>query len=489
VKKTIKNYCLNATQSKLGELYEIAKRYVSVKNNIFQRYGSLSGLQYLSYPRQIRDEWVKTRHADKFNMQARYWKQALEEAFSNIQSNWSNGFNKIRHSLHRNQSFSKDEKHYAFYLLKATDLLYKAVALESFTIPDKFQNMKIIRRDKIHKYLKNRLRKYTGNKPYQFKNRSFQIDHNMYNIYKDVKGRLWIGIMGLTPRKRIMLQMSSSVEPVGNLRIVLKDKNIEIHNAVKVAVKETMMGELKAVDKGFTTVITSSSGKKYGEGFSEILKTESNRFSEKNKNRNKLRSLSDKYEKRGDIVKAEVIKKNNLGRKKYFYQKQINLNEIKRIINLSLNQFIKEERPAVLVTEDLTFTNWNRKLSKKVKRYFSSWLKGYLQEQIDYKTLLNGIQQVVVNPAYGSQVCHLCRRFGVRRGDKFYCEIHGVLDADHNAALNYLARMSDTEINIYTPYRKVKDILRERLRLSNQDSRYSVINITGQSESERAEYV
>ena len=448
MKKTIKNYCLNATQSKLDELYEIAKRYVSVKNNIFQRYGSLSGLQHLSYPRQIRDEWVKTRHADKFNMQARYWKQALEEAFSNIQSNWSNGFNKIRHSLHRNQSFSKDEKHYAFYLLKATDMLYKAVALESFTIPDKFQNMKI-RRDKIHKYLKNRLRKYTGNKPYQFKNRSFQIDHNMYNIYKDVKGRLWIGIMGLTPRKRIMLQMSSSVEPVGNLRIVLKDKNIEIHNAVKIAVKETI----------------------------------------KNKNRNKLRSLSDKYEKRGDIVKAEVIKKNNLGRKKYFYQKQINLNEIKRIINLSLNQFIKEERPAVLVTEDLTFTNWNRKLSKKVKRYFSSWLKGYLQEQIDYKTLLNGIQQVVVNPAYGSQVCHLCRRFGVRRGDKFYCEIHGVLDADHNAALNYLARMSDTEINIYTPYRKVKDILRERLRLSNQDSRYSVINITGQSESERAEYV
>src|SRR3990172_12475140 len=449
MKKTIKNYCLNATQSKLGELYEIAKRYVSVKNNIFQRYGSLSGLQYLSYPRQIRDEWVKTRHADKFNMQARYWKHALEEAFSNIQSNWSNGFNKIRHSLHRNQSFSKDEKHYAFYLLKATDLLYKAVALESFTIPDKFQNMKIIRRDKIHKYLKNRLRKYTGNKPYQFKNRSFQIDHNMYNIYKDVKGRLWIGIMGLTPRKRIMLQMSSSVEPAGNLRIVLKDKNIEIHNAVKIAVKETI----------------------------------------KNKNRNKLRSLSDKYEKRGDIVKAEVIKKNNLGRKKYFYQKQINLNEIKRIINLSLNQFIKEERPAVLVTEDLTFTNWNRKLSKKVKRYFSSWLKGYLQEQIDYKTLLNGIQQVVVNPAYGSQVCHLCRRFGVRRGDKFYCEIHGVLDADHNAALNYLARMPDTEINIYTPYRKVKDILRERLRLSNKDSRYSVINITGQSESERAEYV
>ncbi|HBI24168.1 MAG TPA: hypothetical protein DDX84_08215, partial [Nitrospiraceae bacterium] len=66
--------------------------------------------------------------------------------------------------------------------------------------------------------------------------------------------------------------------------------------------------------------------------------------------------------------------------------------------------------------------------------------------------------------------------------------VHGVLDADHNAALNYLARMSDPDITIYTPYRKVKDILQERLRLSNQDSRYSVIK-TGQWESERTDYV
>ncbi|MBI5756614.1 MAG: hypothetical protein HZA12_06775, partial [Nitrospirae bacterium] len=86
MKRTIKNYCFNATQSKLGELYEIAKKYVSIKNEVFQGYGSLSGLQYLSYPRQIRDEWVKTRYADKFNMQARYWKQAFDEAFSNIKS-------------------------------------------------------------------------------------------------------------------------------------------------------------------------------------------------------------------------------------------------------------------------------------------------------------------------------------------------------------------------------------------------------------------
>lgn len=86
--------------------------------------------------------------------------------------------------------------------------------------------------------------------------------------------------------------------------------------------------------------------------------------------------------------------------------------------------------------------------------------------------MLNGVQQVVVNAAYTSQVCHLCGEFGTRRGDKFYCVKHGELNAHYNAAKNILARMYDSGITKFTHYRTVKKILQERLRLSNQDSRY-----------------
>lgn len=488
MKKTTKFYCFNPTQSKLNELYEIASRYAAVKNELFHKYGSISGLEYLSYPRQIRDGWVRTGYADRFGLQARYWKQAFDEAFSNIRSNWSNAIKKVNKNLFKNQSFTENEKHYAFYLLKAKDLLYKIVILKYFPIPDRFQGMQI-RRSKIHNYLKSKLRKHLGTKPHQNKNRSFQIDQNMYDLYKDNKGRPWLGIMGLLPRKRIRLQMTSSIETAGNLRIVLKGNRLEIHQAEDIQINSNSGIEQRAIDKGFTAVITSNSGKKYGDGFNELLKEESNRLLEKNKTRNKICALAKKYEEAGDVVKAETIKENNLGKKKYYHQKEIDSNEIKRFINLSLNRFFIEEKPALLAVEDLTFTSWEKKLSKQVKRYFSSWLKGYLQERIDYKAMLNGVQQVVVNPAYGSQVCHLCGCFGIRRGDKFYCEIHGELDADHNAALNYLARMSDSEITVYTPYHKVKDILQERLRLSNQDSRYSVVNTAGHSESESTEYV
>ncbi|OFY71428.1 MAG: hypothetical protein A3G23_13530 [Bacteroidetes bacterium RIFCSPLOWO2_12_FULL_37_12] len=486
MKKTIKNYCFNATQSKINELHEITKRYTSVKNEVFQRYGSVSGLQYLSYPRQIRDEWVKTKHAKKFGLQARYWKQAMEESFFTIESNWSNRFSRVKKNIYKNKNYTKDEKYYAFYLIKATDLLHKVLTFQSFNLPEIFKE-KDIRRDKIHKYLKNRIRKYTGKKPHQYKQRSFMIDEGMYDVDIDNNNRLWLSVMGLIPRQRIRLLMTSKESLSGNIRIVLKGNRVEVHQTTEIETKDFIKGEARAIDKGFSEVITSSSGRKYGEQFNQLLKTESDRLSVKNKNRNKIRGLLKKYEERGDIVKTEIIKKHNLGKKKYFQQKEFNLNEIKQFINLSLNQFITEEKPAVLVTEDLAFTNWNKRFSKRVKRYFSSWLKGYLQERINYKTMLNGVQQVVVNSAYSSQVCYLCGLFGIRKGDKFYCDIHRVLNADYNAAVNILARMSDPGIGVYTPYRKVKDILQERLRLSNQDSRYSVQ--TGQSESERAEYV
>src|SRR3990172_1063686 len=286
MKKTIKNYCFTSTQKKLNELYKIAIRYTSVKNEIFQRYGSISGLQYLSYPRQIRDNWVKTGFAGKFGLQARYWKQAFDEGFSNIRSNWSNGFSRAKDNLYKNKDYTEVEKHYAFYLLKSP------------------------------------IRRFAGRKPHQHRQGSFLIDENMYDVKTDNKDRLWLSIMGLKPRKRIRLLMTSTEPLSGSLRIVLKDKRIEVHQAVEVEAKEFIKGEARAVDKGFSEVITSSSGRKYGAGFNEKLKAESYRLSGKNKKGNKLRALTDKYEKKGDIVKTEIIKKNNLGKKKYFHQKE-----------------------------------------------------------------------------------------------------------------------------------------------------------------------
>ena len=69
-----------------------------------------------------------------------------------------------------------------------------------------------------------------------------------------------------------------------------------------------------------------------------------------------------------------------------------------------------------------------------------------------------------VNPAYTSQICHTCDSFGRRSGDKFYCNhCGGVYDSDFNASVNILKRYYDSEISLFTPYKKVKEILESRL--------------------------
>ena len=51
---------------------------------------------------------------------------------------------------------------------------------------------------------------------------------------------------------------------------------------------------------------------------------------------------------------------------------------------------------------------------------------------------------------------------GKRKGDKFYRANGDVLQADHNAALNVLARLDDREISRFTPYKEVRRILLSR---------------------------
>ncbi len=74
-----------------------------------------------------------------------------------------------------------------------------------------------------------------------------------------------------------------------------------------------------------------------------------------------------------------------------------------------------------------------------------------------------GSAVVLVNAAWTSQVdSRNGFLIGERKGDRFYCFDGAVLDADQNAARTVKARLSDPEIDLWTPYQRVKSILLER---------------------------
>ena len=93
----------------------------------------------------------------------------------------------------------------------------------------------------------------------------------------------------------------------------------------------------------------------------------------------------------------------------------------------------------------------------------SSWAKGILAEALESVSKQRKAHLELVNCAYTSQMDSTNGLLqGKRVGDKFHCANGNVMQADHNAARNILARLYDSDILRYTRFKKVKQILLSR---------------------------
>jgi len=107
-------------------------------------------------------------------------------------------------------------------------------------------------------------------------------------------------------------------------------------------------------------------------------------------------------------------------------------------ISKRLVQFAKNGRAAV-VLEDLTLHGAGGR-SRRMNRRLSSWPRGELHRQIEYKAALAGVPIIKVNPAWTSKTCPVC---GARRRDRvgkvFVCLLcDWEMDRQINAGMNIL---------------------------------------------------
>ena len=167
-------------------------------------------------------------------------------------------------------------------------------------------------------------------------------------------------------------------------------------------------------------------------------------------------------EKKNNIVKF------NLGKKKYDRLKNKEMEEIRKFVNKNINDMLSLEQICELVLENLNFTTKNRKYIKLLNRRLSGWIKGYLDERLEYKCKEKDIKYTKVNAAYTSQTCGCCGLLGKRNADKFYCVHNNCygskgVDAGQNAARVILNRKSDKDISLTTYPSQVKKLLELRL--------------------------
>jgi transposase len=246
-----------------------------------------------------------------------------------------------------------------------------------------------------------------------------------------------------------------------NLRIIVKDGFTEIHYATDKADGRVCGDQAVGIDKGYSEAFTDSDGQIHGPSFGAVLTQYSDKVSVTGKQRNKLHALEKRHRAAGRVIKADNIRLHNLGRKKIDARQERTQKQLRTIAFQSAHMLV--DKAAVVVSEDLTSPIAKKRQWKRFNRRMSSWAKGTLADALDSVCTQRKAKHVLVNAAYTSQMDSTNGLLqGKRVGDKFYRENGDVLQADHNAALNVLARLDDSEIARFTPYKEVRRILLAR---------------------------
>ena len=435
-------------QGKYDHLVELAKRLGKLRAEVWRRYGSIQGVGLTN--RQIRDGWMA--EGRQFDVPGRLWKETLRATFDDIVAYREAAKVKVRRAIWKHTQDETERKR-LYTLLKSDNWLEDT-------------------------YLRRMMRKHFKHGRTRVDNQ-IVLDTDCYTAFER-NGQAWIKVMSLEPRKRIAIPLDTSRLPTGTLRLILRNKRVEVHYAVEesqVCSVKPCGEAIVGIDKGYTEVFTDSDGDVHGKNLGELLSNESDYLKVKYQSRNRLRAIAE-----AKPHKRDKILKNNLGRKKLNERKRKHTARVRDKVFKAAHSVV--DKASVVASEDLTSPISGRAYGKDQSRRLAGWVKGMMAEAIEAVSQRRGSTLEIVNAAYTSQTDS---RYGVllgrRCGDAFYCFDGEVLQADTNAARNILSRLYDNEIQLYTPYRDVKDILlgrtelfrakqgfAQRLGLLNQDS-------------------
>lgn len=245
--------------------------------------------------------------------------------------------------------------------------------------------------------------------------------------------------------------LTGKVDITGFATIIFRDGGVFLHYPFKKELKNTLSDSKIGIDKGYTEAFYGSDGIVYGDGIGKIMTKYEKWLTKKMKGRNQLHA---QYKKTGN----KNILKNNLSRKVIDARTTKIHAQLDSIINNASNVIFQNY--GTVVCEDLS---GKIKSKRKTHNRLNQWCKGRLQDSLEAKAAeYQGVLKII-NPAYTSQVDSTTGCLtGVRNGDRFITHSGDVIHADHNAAINILARDNDRDITRYMRAEQVKAILSKR---------------------------
>ena len=451
--KTIKQYSFPFHKIKndnFENLEKLGYEFRDTKNFFYSRFSGISYINKLKDKYTIGNEVIKENLKNISKIPARYWKICLSHVLGNIKTLLENTKKLIKKATYNNSNLSDEDRHYIYTVLKSSEYLENVLRRKKLSdyLYDKFK----INHKKLNNLIRRYFRRYKNKTPYSKKNNFLILDSGLYK-YKDG----FLKISTLNKGKRIGFKMKDRRVFKGNLAIKW-DNRLTVFGTKKIESDTIFETENSvAIDKGYKKLITTDKNTFYGTEYSSLNKILIDKQVQKLKNRSRLFQIAQRHKEKGNSKKSENIFKNNLGKIK---QNRFTMKIRKRIenyINKEVNNFFEKEKPSEIIKEDLTWENYKNKNKKGFKNQIKRWEKGILDKTIEWKALQKNIKIININPAYTSQICHICNGFGARSGENFACQCcRNKMDADVNAAHNIRKRKNIKEIDLYTNAKKVK---------------------------------
>jgi putative transposase len=393
--RTVKRQTETINAAKKESLDALARAYAREKRYWLNVLGAPKFQSQLDTPRKIRDEAVQGGYQSRYGLQARHWKLALQDAIETWDKYWKALFVEVRKRIPVHFK-TEIERHYGFWILKGYKQFSACMAgripLPSFQVDPNIAK-------KVSSYIQRRIRRSKGKSPTVKKSGLVKFDADCYEIFKEGE-RQYIKLMSLERGKRIVLPLLGETKIQGNISLLLKKNSAEILVPQEINTKPATKKDatLVAVDFGYTEVMTDSANNRYGKGLGQILTKATEDLNKKMKQRNKLYALEKKIH-TSDPKTAERIRRYNLGKIKQKNKQRKAEASISREINTAINELVEAKKPLLLITEDLSSSSFTFNKSKKLNRRLSRWVRGEIQERIEFKALAEGFCHEQVNPA------------------------------------------------------------------------------------------
>lgn len=514
VNKTVKAYSKKLSDEQFDQIASLFESYGKCKDLFFRRFCGINNMVNVKHWQKLRNmirqeqKTAQVKLTEQFDFQGRHWVQALNQVCSNLNSLWSNLANQLKAQARDNDNLTEEERHYLNFCLSFREIWYAILKHDDNYIYDNLAKKYLKRYDEIKAELTLKQKQHTDSyirrltrryKPYPHitSNHMMMLDDIMYLVKREDKV---FAFASAKKGKRFRVELTGNwcYQTSGNLQLILdhNKKRLEIHKLIKAKKSQIAdSNKVIGVDKGLATLLSASTEKEYGQNFSTKTRPHVEQVAQENTKRNcyiqsakdlrhRISELDENMHKHGYSKSLQTKKKALSARLKKLEQNNLgsrNLNKhhnsynayLDSVINHTIKTMIEVEQPKLVVKEDLTFTK--DKLPKtgsfyerKARRNLSSWTKGRLNERMEYQFEKYGIKTIDVNPAYTSQYCpdcgqHILERKGIHH-EIAICPNCGKLNANTMAAKNILARKDDPEITLYTPYKKVKEILDVRAK-------------------------